>query len=125
MIIAEPIREQALEGVRDELRTRSPSQVEEMLPQRAATAWSTFGVPLRRARLAEGHVIGPQGSRLRAVGANSGADRGAVGTKVDHDLHVKVAKDWQRDPKQLRGSVLALSHDCASCARTTAFLALA
>jgi GTP-binding protein Era len=25
-----------------------------------------------------------------------------LGTPVYLDLHVKVAKDWQRDPKQLR-----------------------
>ena len=25
-----------------------------------------------------------------------------LGTKVHLDLRVKVAKDWQRDPKQLR-----------------------
>ncbi|MDX6257663.1 MAG: GTPase, partial [Frankiales bacterium] len=46
---------------------------------------------------------GPQGTRLRSVGTNSRKHIEALlGTKVYLDLHVKVAKDWQRDPKQLR-----------------------
>ena len=47
-------------------------------------------------------VIGRGGSRLREVGTN--ARRGIealLGERVHLDLHVKVAKDWQRDPKQL------------------------
>jgi GTP-binding protein Era len=51
----------------------------------------------------KGIVIGPQGTRLRRVGATSRQHIEALlGTKVFLDLHVKVAKDWQRDPKQLR-----------------------
>ena len=48
-------------------------------------------------------IIGRGGSRLREVGTN--ARRGIealLGQKVFLDLHVKVAKDWQRDPKQLQ-----------------------
>jgi GTP-binding protein Era len=51
----------------------------------------------------KGIVIGPQGTRLRAVGTNARRHIEALlGTKVYLDLHVKVAKDWQRDPKQLQ-----------------------
>ena len=47
-------------------------------------------------------IIGKGGSRLREVGSNArqGIEK-LLGTKVFLDLHVKVAKDWQRDPKQL------------------------
>ncbi|WP_279403122.1 KH domain-containing protein, partial [Arthrobacter sp. JCM 19049] len=47
-------------------------------------------------------VIGKGGARLREVGtrARQGIEK-LLGTKVYLDLHVKVAKDWQRDPKQL------------------------
>lgn len=51
----------------------------------------------------KGIVIGHKGSRLRDVGQQ--ARRGIeamLGTPVYLDLHVKIAKDWQRDPKQLR-----------------------
>ena len=51
----------------------------------------------------KGIVIGHKGSRLREVGtqARKGIEA-MLGTPVYLDLHVKVAKDWQRDPKQLR-----------------------
>jgi GTPase len=48
-------------------------------------------------------IIGRGGSRLREVGTN--ARRGIealLGQRIHLDLHVKVAKDWQRDPKQLQ-----------------------
>ena len=51
----------------------------------------------------KGIVIGKQGVRLKDVGtrARQGIEA-LLGTPVYLDLHVKVAKDWQRDPKQLR-----------------------
>jgi len=47
-------------------------------------------------------IIGKGGERLRDVGtqARQGIEA-LLGTRVFLDLHVKVAKDWQRDPKQL------------------------
>jgi len=50
----------------------------------------------------KGIVIGKKGSRLRKVGqrARQGISR-VLGTRVYLDLHVKVLKDWQTDPKQL------------------------
>jgi GTPase len=51
----------------------------------------------------KGIVIGPQGSRLRDIGIRARAQIEALlGTPVHLDLHVTVAKDWQRDPRQLR-----------------------
>jgi GTP-binding protein Era len=48
-------------------------------------------------------VIGHKGSRLREVGTAARKQIEAMlGTPVYLDLHVKIAKDWQRDPKQLR-----------------------
>ena len=48
-------------------------------------------------------IIGHKGSRLRDVGQTARRDIEALlGVPVYLDLHVKVAKDWQRDPKQLR-----------------------
>ena len=47
-------------------------------------------------------VIGRGGSRLREVGMRARQNIEALlGQRVHLDLHVKVAKDWQRDPKQL------------------------
>jgi GTP-binding protein Era len=48
-------------------------------------------------------VIGHRGSRLKDVGTRARAEiEELLGTRVYLDLHVRVAKDWQRDPRQLR-----------------------
>ena len=48
-------------------------------------------------------VIGKRGAMLKAIGtdARKSLER-LLGTHVYLDLRVKIAKDWQRDPKQLR-----------------------
>ena len=51
----------------------------------------------------KGIVIGRKGARLKEIGTVSRTQvERLLGTPVHLDLHVKVAKDWQRDPKQLR-----------------------
>ncbi|MDE9367567.1 GTPase Era [Luteipulveratus sp. YIM 133132] len=106
VMIAELVREAALEGVRDELPHSLAVVVEEMVPREDRPADS----PLLDVRVnvfverssQKAIVIGRGGSRLREVGTT--ARRGIealLGQKVFLDLHVKVAKDWQRDPNQL------------------------
>jgi len=47
-------------------------------------------------------VLGRGGSVLRDIGTRArGELEQLLGTRVYLDLHVKVAKEWQRDPKQL------------------------
>ena len=46
---------------------------------------------------------GPDDDAAPGVGSTARHQIEALlGTRVYLDLHVKVAKDWQRDPKQLR-----------------------
>ncbi|MCW2838643.1 MAG: GTPase Era [Aeromicrobium sp.] len=106
-LIAEIIRESALEGVRDELPHSLAVVVEEMVPR----ADRPEHKPLIDVRVnvyverdsQKGIIIGKQGVRLRQIGSDSRAQiEKILGTPVFLDLHVKVAKDWQRDPKQLR-----------------------
>jgi GTP-binding protein Era len=48
-------------------------------------------------------VIGARGSRLKDVGTRARTEiEKLLGRRVYLDLHVRVAKEWQRDPKQLR-----------------------
>jgi GTP-binding protein Era len=48
-------------------------------------------------------VLGRRAARLKDVGRRARAEIEALlGGRVYLDLHVTVAKDWQRDPKQLR-----------------------
>ncbi|MGH3445448.1 MAG: GTPase Era [Nocardioidaceae bacterium] len=106
VIVAELIREAALEGVRDELPHSIAVVVEEM-GLRADRAADRPLLDIHANMFVErssqkGIVIGHRGSRLRAVGTAARAQIEALlGTPVYLDLHVKVAKDWQRDPKQL------------------------
>ncbi|MCX2746721.1 GTPase Era [Arthrobacter sp. MI7-26] len=106
IMVAELIREAALEGVRDELPHSLAVVVEEILPREGRSEDN----PLLDVRVnlyverpsQKAIIIGKAGSRLREVGTNARKGIEALlGTKIYLDLHVKVAKDWQRDPKQL------------------------
>ena len=104
ILAAELIREAALEGVRDELPHSIAVVVEEMGPRDGRDdlidvyAWLFVERPSQKAI-----VIGAKGARLRDVGTRArGQIEALLGSRVFLDLRVKVAKDWQRDPKQLR-----------------------
>ena len=106
-LVAELIREAALEGVRDELPHSIAVLVEEMglregrPPDRPLLDIHANLFVERSSQ--KGIVIGHQGSRLRDVGSAARKQIEALlGTPVYLDLHVKIAKDWQRDPRQLR-----------------------
>jgi GTPase len=107
VMVAELIREAALEGVRDELPHSIAVTVEEMIPRPDRPADRPLldvhaTVHVERPSQ-KGIVIGTKGARLKEVGSNSrGAIERLLGTPVFLDLHVSVAKDWQRDPRQLR-----------------------
>ncbi|MEU8919380.1 GTPase Era [Kitasatospora xanthocidica] len=107
IMVAELIREAALEGVRDELPHSLAVVVEEMLPREGRPADRPLldihaNVYIER-QSQKAIVIGAKGARLKHVGTTARKHIEALlGTPVYLDLHVKVAKDWQRDPKQLR-----------------------
>jgi GTPase len=107
VLAAELIREAALDGVRDELPHSIAVVVEEMglregRPDDKPLLDISANLYVERSSQ-KGIVIGHQGARLRTVGTNARQQIEALlGTPVFLDLHVKIAKDWQRDPKQLR-----------------------
>lgn len=107
VMVAELIREAALEGVRDELPHSLAVVVEEMIPRENRPEDRPLldvhvNVYVERPSQ-KAIVIGAGGSRLRDVGTRARTQIEALlGTPIYLDLHVKVAKDWQRDPKQLR-----------------------
>ncbi|PYC68017.1 GTPase Era [Streptomyces tateyamensis] len=107
IMVAELIREAALEGVRDELPHSLAVVVEEMIPRADRPADRPLldihaNVYIER-QSQKAIVIGAKGARLKHVGTTARKHIEALlGTPVFLDLHVKVAKDWQRDPKQLR-----------------------
>ena len=106
-LVAEVIREAALEGMRDELPHSLAVVVEEMVPARGVqpTGHSSTCGPASTSS-ATARRASSSGTRARAC-ARSGRRRAprssaSSAAPVFLDLHVKVAKDWQRDPKQLR-----------------------
>jgi GTP-binding protein Era len=103
-LAADLIREAALEGVRDELPHSIAVVIEEMVPREGRDDLLDVHANLYVERSSQkGIVIGKGGARLRQVGADARRQIEALlGTKIYLDLHVKIAKDWQRDPRQLR-----------------------
>jgi GTP-binding protein Era len=104
VMVAELIREAALEGVRDELPHSIAVVVEEMFsePDRPGLTKVYADVYVERSSQ-KSIVIGAGGARLREVGTKARAEiESLLGTRVYLDLHVRVAKEWQRDPRQLR-----------------------
>ena len=106
-IVAELIREAALEGVHDELPHSIAVIVEEMALKEGRPADKPLLIIHANLYVErdsqKGIIIGHKGSRLREVGTNARHQiQAMLGVPVYLDLHVKIAKDWQRDPKQLR-----------------------
>jgi GTPase len=100
--IAELIREAALEGVRDELPHSIAVTIDDIRPREDRDLVEIYANLFVERDSQKGIIIGPGGSRLSAVGARARAEiEPLVGSQVFLDIRVKVAKDWQRDPKQL------------------------
>ena len=104
-LVAELIREAALEGVRDELPHSIAVVVEEMVPRegRSDGLIDIYAHLFLERESQKGIVIGHKGSRLKTVGSKARRSIEALlGNPVYLDLHIKIAKEWQRDPRQLR-----------------------
>jgi GTPase len=103
VLMAELIREAALEGVRDELPHSLAVVIEEVRPREGRDDLIDVHALLYVERPSQkGIIIGKGGSRLKEVGTAARLQiEKLLGTKVYLELHVKIAKNWQRDPKQL------------------------
>lgn len=103
VLMAELIREAALEGVHDELPHSLAVVIDEVNSREGRDDLIDVHAVLYVERDSQkGIVIGKGGARLRAVGTAARTQiEKLLGTKVYLDLRVKVAKNWQRDPKQL------------------------
>lgn len=105
VMVAELVREAALEGVRDELPHSLAVAVEEMVEREGRNGKRTLAIHVNvyvERDSQKAIIIGRGGARLRDVGTRARREiEELLGRSVYLDLHVKVAKDWQRDPKQL------------------------
>jgi GTP-binding protein Era len=106
-LMAELIREAALEGVRDELPHSLAVVIDEVSQREGRSPEQGELIDVHAILYVErdsqkGIVIGKGGARLREVGTSARTQiEKLLGTKVYLDLRVKIAKNWQRDPKQL------------------------
>lgn len=107
VLMAELIREAALEGVRDELPHSLAVVIDEVSEREGRTEEQGELIDVHAILYVErdsqkGIIIGKGGARLREVGTAARTQiEKLLGTKVYLDLRVKIAKNWQRDPKQL------------------------
>ena len=107
VLIGELVREAALEGVRDELPHSIAVTVEEMRLREdrpddrpLLDVYATLHVERDSQKAI---VLGTGGARLKGVGTTARHQIEALlGMRVYLDLRVSVAKDWQKDPKQLK-----------------------
>ncbi|MGW4930407.1 GTPase Era [Agromyces sp. NPDC004153] len=100
--IAEYVREAALEGVSDELPHSIAVTVDDLIEREDKDLVEVYANLYVERDSQKGIIIGKGGARLKEVGATARAQiERLLGRKVFLALHVKVAKDWQRDPKQL------------------------
>ena len=100
--VSELIREAALEGVSDELPHSLAVTIDDMVEREDKQLLEIYANLFVERDSQKGIIIGHKGARLQEVGARArAAIEPLVGSQVYLSIRVKVAKDWQRDPKQL------------------------
>jgi GTP-binding protein Era len=100
--ISELVREAALEGVTDELPHSIAVTIDDMIESESKDMLEIYANLFVERDSQKGIIIGHQGQRLQEVGARARAEiEKLLGRQVFLSLRVKVAKEWQRDAKQL------------------------
>jgi GTP-binding protein Era len=100
--ISEYIREAVLEGVEDELPHSLAVTIDDIVERDDKDLVEVYANLFVERDSQKAIIIGKGGSRIRDIGARARpAIEKLVGKHVFLSIRVKVAKDWQRDPKQL------------------------
>ena len=100
--ICELIREAALEGVHDELPHSLAVTIDEMNQREGRNMLDIHANVWVERDSQKGIIVGRGGERIKDVGSKSRIEiEKLIGQKVFLNIRVKVAPDWQRDPKQL------------------------
>jgi GTPase len=100
--VSELIREAALEGVEDELPHSIAVTIDDIVERDDKELIEVYANLFVERDSQKGIIIGHKGTRLAEVGARARVEiESLLGKQVYLSLRVKVAKDWQRDPKLL------------------------
>ena len=102
LMFADLIREAAIEELYEELPHSLMVTIEEMGERAGGSIYDVSATLHVERDSQKGIIIGPQGSRLKAIGTLARKSiENLVGMQVFLQIHVKVSKEWQKDPKML------------------------
>jgi GTP-binding protein Era len=102
LMFADLIREAAIEELYEELPHSVMVTIEEMGERDNGKIFDITATLHVERDSQKGIIIGPQGSKLKAIGTLARKSiENLVGIKVFLQIHVKVSKEWQKDPKLL------------------------
>ena len=102
LMFADLIREAAIEELYEELPHSVMVTIEEMGERDGGSIYDVSATLHVERDSQKGIIIGPQGSRLKAIGTLARKSiENLVGMQVFLQIHVKVSKEWQKDPKML------------------------
>lgn len=102
LMISDLIREAAIKELYDELPHSVMVTIEEMSQRESGNLFDIMATLHVERDSQKGIIIGPQGSKLKAIGAIARKDiENLLGMQVFLQIHVKVSKEWQKDPKLL------------------------
>ena len=102
LMFADLIREAAIEELYEELPHSVMVTIEEMGERDNGKIFDISATLHVERDSQKGIIIGPQGSKLKAIGTLARKSiENIVGLQVFLQIHVKVSKEWQKDPKLL------------------------
>lgn len=102
LMFADLIREAAIEELYEELPHSVMVTIEEMGERENGKIFDISATLHVERDSQKGIIIGPQGSKLKAIGTLARKSiENIVGMQVFLQIHVKVSKEWQTDPKLL------------------------
>ena len=102
LMFADLIREAAIEELYEELPHSVMVTIEEMGERDNGKIFDISATLHVERDSQKGIIIGPQGSKLKAIGGIARKSiENIVGQQVFLQIHVKVSKEWQKDPKLL------------------------
>jgi GTP-binding protein Era len=102
LMFADLIREAAIEELYEELPHSVMVTIDEMSERDGGKIFDINATLHVERDSQKGIIIGPQGSKLKAIGTLARKSiENLVGMQVFLQIHVKVSKEWQKDPKLL------------------------
>jgi GTP-binding protein Era len=102
LMFADLIREAAIEELYEELPHSVMVTIEEMGERDNGKIFDISATLHVERDSQKGIIIGPQGSKLKSIGSIARKSiENIVGLQVFLQIHVKVSKEWQKDPKLL------------------------